>query len=129
MNRMIQIQKTTPKIYYKFTKDKMHLNCSISRSQERNLCLSVACPSKKWGPYCKKDCPECLNGGECHDVDGDCVCPPGFMGPHCETGLYVLNNTVCVLSLKMSVATICSHRVNTPPVHPLYHNIHIYPPH
>ncbi|XP_078114603.1 tyrosine-protein kinase receptor Tie-1 isoform X2 [Sander vitreus] len=43
------------------------------------------CPSKKWGPYCDKDCPECLNGGWCHDVDGDCVCPPGFMGTRCET--------------------------------------------
>ncbi|XP_019749913.1 tyrosine-protein kinase receptor Tie-1 isoform X2 [Hippocampus comes] len=44
-----------------------------------------ACPNKKWGPYCDKDCPECLNGGVCHDVDGDCICPPGFMGTRCET--------------------------------------------
>uniref|UniRef100_A0A7N6AF30 Tyrosine-protein kinase receptor Tie-1 n=1 Tax=Anabas testudineus TaxID=64144 RepID=A0A7N6AF30_ANATE len=43
------------------------------------------CPSKKWGPNCDKDCPECLNGGECHDVYGDCICPPGFMGTRCET--------------------------------------------
>ncbi|XP_068446087.1 tyrosine-protein kinase receptor Tie-1 isoform X2 [Clinocottus analis] len=43
------------------------------------------CPGKKWGPYCDKDCPECLNGGVCHDVDGDCICPPGFMGTRCET--------------------------------------------
>ncbi|XP_034066000.1 tyrosine-protein kinase receptor Tie-1 isoform X7 [Gymnodraco acuticeps] len=43
------------------------------------------CTSKKWGPYCDKDCPECLNGGVCHDVDGDCMCPPGFMGTRCET--------------------------------------------
>ncbi|XP_042370467.1 tyrosine-protein kinase receptor Tie-1 isoform X3 [Plectropomus leopardus] len=43
------------------------------------------CPSMKWGPYCDKDCPECLNGGVCHDVDGDCICPPGFMGTRCET--------------------------------------------
>ncbi|XP_039984349.1 tyrosine-protein kinase receptor Tie-1 isoform X3 [Xiphias gladius] len=43
------------------------------------------CPSKKWGPYCDKDCPECLNDGVCHDVDGDCICPPGFMGTRCET--------------------------------------------
>ncbi|KAM9796440.1 tyrosine-protein kinase receptor Tie-1 isoform X2 [Syngnathus typhle] len=44
-----------------------------------------ACPNKKWGPYCDKDCPDCLNGGVCHDVDGDCICPPGFMGTRCET--------------------------------------------
>ncbi|XP_029356920.1 tyrosine-protein kinase receptor Tie-1 isoform X3 [Echeneis naucrates] len=42
------------------------------------------CPSKKWGPNCE-DCPDCLNGGVCHDLDGDCVCPPGFMGTRCET--------------------------------------------
>lgn len=44
-----------------------------------------ACPAKKWGVQCDKDCPECLNGGVCHDSDGDCVCPPGFMGTRCET--------------------------------------------
>ncbi|KAM4549221.1 tyrosine-protein kinase receptor Tie-1 isoform 3-T3 [Odontesthes bonariensis] len=43
------------------------------------------CPGKKWGSYCDKDCPDCLNGGVCHDVDGDCICPPGFMGTRCET--------------------------------------------
>lgn len=42
------------------------------------------CPSDKWGPYCDRQCPECLNGGVCHDADGDCICPPGFMGMHCE---------------------------------------------
>ncbi|XP_047443623.1 tyrosine-protein kinase receptor Tie-1 isoform X2 [Mugil cephalus] len=44
-----------------------------------------ACPGNKWGPQCDRECPECLNGGVCHDVDGDCVCPPGFMGTRCET--------------------------------------------
>ncbi|KAF7657524.1 hypothetical protein LDENG_00025950 [Lucifuga dentata] len=43
------------------------------------------CTSKKWGLYCNMDCPECLNGGVCHDADGDCICPPGFMGTRCET--------------------------------------------
>uniref|UniRef100_A0AAQ6AEA3 Tyrosine-protein kinase receptor Tie-1 n=1 Tax=Amphiprion ocellaris TaxID=80972 RepID=A0AAQ6AEA3_AMPOC len=43
------------------------------------------CPSKKWGQTCDRDCPNCLNGGVCHDVDGDCICPPGFMGTRCET--------------------------------------------
>ncbi|KAM4629172.1 tyrosine-protein kinase receptor Tie-1 isoform 1-T1 [Polymixia lowei] len=43
------------------------------------------CPGKKWGAYCDKDCPECLNGGVCHDAEGDCICPPGFMGTRCET--------------------------------------------
>ncbi|XP_061201076.1 tyrosine-protein kinase receptor Tie-1 isoform X3 [Neopsephotus bourkii] len=43
-----------------------------------------ACPAKKWGPSCEKDCPNCLNGGICHDHVGECVCPPGFMGTRCE---------------------------------------------
>ncbi|XP_064927742.1 tyrosine-protein kinase receptor Tie-1 isoform X4 [Columba livia] len=43
-----------------------------------------ACPAKKWGPSCKKDCPDCLNGGVCHDHVGECICPPGFMGTRCE---------------------------------------------
>ncbi|NWI66727.1 TIE1 kinase, partial [Todus mexicanus] len=43
-----------------------------------------ACPMKKWGPSCEKDCPDCLNGGICHDHVGECVCPPGFMGTRCE---------------------------------------------
>ncbi|NXQ57495.1 TIE1 kinase, partial [Anthoscopus minutus] len=44
-----------------------------------------ACPAKKWGPSCEKDCPDCLNGGICHDYVGECICPPGFMGTRCET--------------------------------------------
>ncbi|NXV71723.1 TIE1 kinase, partial [Atlantisia rogersi] len=43
-----------------------------------------ACPAKKWGPSCEKDCPDCLNGGICHDHAGECICPPGFMGTRCE---------------------------------------------
>ncbi|KAF7711842.1 tyrosine-protein kinase receptor Tie-1 [Silurus meridionalis] len=43
------------------------------------------CTKNKWGTNCDKECPECLNGGVCHDKDGDCVCPPGFMGTRCET--------------------------------------------
>ncbi|XP_074858681.1 tyrosine-protein kinase receptor Tie-1 isoform X2 [Carettochelys insculpta] len=42
------------------------------------------CPAKKWGLSCEKDCPDCLNGGICHDGVGECICPPGFMGTRCE---------------------------------------------
>ncbi|XP_054608067.2 tyrosine-protein kinase receptor Tie-1 isoform X2 [Nothobranchius furzeri] len=42
------------------------------------------CPRMKWGPACDRDCPVCLNAGVCHGVNGDCVCPPGFMGTRCE---------------------------------------------
>ncbi|MBN3302201.1 TIE1 kinase, partial [Amia calva] len=54
-----------------------------------------ACADNKWGPECEKDCRECLNGGVCHDKEGDCICPPGFMGTRCETacreGMYGRN--------------------------------------
>uniref|UniRef100_A0A3B4UK16 Tyrosine kinase with immunoglobulin-like and EGF-like domains 1 n=1 Tax=Seriola dumerili TaxID=41447 RepID=A0A3B4UK16_SERDU len=63
----------------------LHFTHILCCSQERKLCFSADCPSNKWGPYCNQDCPECLNGGVCHDADGDCVCPPGFMGTRCET--------------------------------------------
>ncbi|XP_053105126.1 tyrosine-protein kinase receptor Tie-1 isoform X3 [Hemicordylus capensis] len=42
------------------------------------------CAAKKWGSLCDKDCPDCLNGGICHHVVGECICPPGFMGIRCE---------------------------------------------
>uniref|UniRef100_A0A8C5INA5 receptor protein-tyrosine kinase n=1 Tax=Junco hyemalis TaxID=40217 RepID=A0A8C5INA5_JUNHY len=54
-----------------------------------------ACPAKKWGPSCDKDCPDCLNGGICHDHVGECICPPGFMGTRCERGGFHLPSTGC----------------------------------
>ncbi|XP_062996302.1 tyrosine-protein kinase receptor Tie-1 [Elgaria multicarinata webbii] len=42
------------------------------------------CTDKKWGFFCDKDCPDCLNGGICHHIVGECICPPGFMGTRCE---------------------------------------------
>ncbi|XP_039179262.1 tyrosine-protein kinase receptor Tie-1 isoform X2 [Crotalus tigris] len=42
------------------------------------------CAAKKWGSFCDKECPDCLNGGICHHTVGECICPPGFMGTRCE---------------------------------------------
>ncbi|GAB5574968.1 tyrosine-protein kinase receptor Tie-1 [Prionailurus iriomotensis] len=42
------------------------------------------CGAGRWGPDCTKECPGCLHGGVCHDLDGECVCPPGFTGTRCE---------------------------------------------
>ncbi|XP_066515046.1 angiopoietin-1 receptor [Hoplias malabaricus] len=43
------------------------------------------CMDGKWGPSCIKDCPVCTNGGVCDDRTGECICPPGFKGPTCDT--------------------------------------------
>ncbi|XP_033636809.1 receptor-type tyrosine-protein phosphatase F-like [Asterias rubens] len=42
------------------------------------------CPQHKYDlTDCSNKCPRCLNGGVCSDVDGDCICPPGFGGKIC----------------------------------------------
>ncbi|XP_067114605.1 angiopoietin-1 receptor [Osmerus mordax] len=43
------------------------------------------CKAGLWGPVCEHRCPECSNGGVCHDDTGECICPPGFMGRTCES--------------------------------------------
>lgn len=47
----------------------------------------LACPEGKYGTLCNKDCPECHNGGLCHDITGTCICAPGFNGSNCEKGM------------------------------------------
>ncbi|KAL4635000.1 tyrosine-protein kinase receptor Tie-1 isoform X1 [Arapaima gigas] len=71
-----------------------------------------ACRDKKWGSDCDKDCPECLNGGICHDKQGDCICPPGFMGTRCETacraGMFGRNcQESCRSSMNCSGLSFC----------------------
>ncbi|XP_038066659.1 tyrosine-protein kinase receptor Tie-1-like [Patiria miniata] len=44
------------------------------------------CVAGKWNPpACDGVCDLCYNGGVCDDKTGDCICPPGFMGPNCLT--------------------------------------------
>lgn len=44
------------------------------------------CAKNKWGfPDCANNC-ECLNGGACDEMTGECLCPPGFKGSQCEVG-------------------------------------------
>ncbi|KAF0302449.1 Tyrosine-protein kinase receptor Tie-1 [Amphibalanus amphitrite] len=47
-------------------------------------CLPAGCPAGRFGPDCRDRCPYCLHGGQCHDVTGQCVCPPGFYGDRCQ---------------------------------------------
>uniref|UniRef100_A0A8C9WCT0 Tyrosine-protein kinase receptor Tie-1 n=1 Tax=Scleropages formosus TaxID=113540 RepID=A0A8C9WCT0_SCLFO len=66
----------------------------------------------KWGSDCDQDCPECLNGGICHDKQGDCICPPGFMGMRCETacraGMFGRNcQESCRSSMNCSGLSFC----------------------
>ncbi|KAH7971183.1 hypothetical protein HPB49_020005 [Dermacentor silvarum] len=42
------------------------------------------CAHGIYGPDCNFVCPECQNGGVCHDITGQCICPPGFRGQLCE---------------------------------------------
>ena len=51
------------------------------------LFIPAGCPANFFGTRCDKRCPRCLHGGRCHEVTGECVCPPGFVGSQCETGM------------------------------------------
>ncbi|KAJ8035144.1 Tyrosine-protein kinase receptor Tie-1 [Holothuria leucospilota] len=52
--------------------------------QGLNLLLVRACAPNKWGPpTCIGVCDSCYNGGICDESNGECVCPPGFMGNNC----------------------------------------------
>ena len=49
--------------------------------------VKTGCPQHKYDlTDCSNKCPRCLNGGVCSDVDGDCICPPGFGGKICGEG-------------------------------------------
>lgn len=38
-----------------------------------------------FGEGCNEIC-SCQNGGSCHHITGDCICPPGVKGLRCEDG-------------------------------------------
>ncbi|XP_077498600.1 phosphatidylinositol phosphatase PTPRQ-like [Amblyomma americanum] len=44
-----------------------------------------SCRHGMYGIDCNNQCPDCKNGGVCHDTSGECICPPGFKGHLCET--------------------------------------------
>ena len=52
--------------------------------------FKTACPRRKYGTECDETCRTCYNGGLCADDSDICICPPGFMGDHCEIGKHFL---------------------------------------
>lgn len=47
--------------------------------------LPAACPQGRFGPSCAHLC-NCGQGATCDPVTGNCTCPPGRTGAHCEHG-------------------------------------------
>ncbi|TDH11473.1 hypothetical protein EPR50_G00060690 [Perca flavescens] len=41
------------------------------------------CAAGTYGQDCKGVC-DCANGARCYNIDGGCLCEPGFHGPHCR---------------------------------------------
>lgn len=41
------------------------------------------CAAGTYGEDCKGVC-DCANGARCYNIDGGCLCEPGFSGPHCR---------------------------------------------
>lgn len=41
------------------------------------------CAAGSYGQDCKSVC-DCANGARCYNIDGGCLCEPGFSGPHCR---------------------------------------------
>ena len=39
--------------------------------------------SDRWGLGCQEEC-QCLHGGSCDPVTGECTCHPGYLGEECD---------------------------------------------
>ncbi|KAG0706166.1 Tyrosine-protein kinase receptor Tie-1 [Chionoecetes opilio] len=74
-------------IYKIITESANPVTSSTPGSEEYNVfsLLVQECPEHRCGLHCLEWCPDCLNGGMCDARNGECVCPPGVMGPRCQT--------------------------------------------
>ena len=47
------------------------------------------CTDKRYGPECRNVCQNCLNGEQCHHVNGSCPngCDKGTYGDNCDIGI------------------------------------------
>ncbi|XP_064476295.1 uncharacterized protein LOC135390530 [Ornithodoros turicata] len=64
------------------------------------------CHAKRYGPLCEHACPDCRNGGVCHDITGRCICPPGFKGEFCEEREF-LYDFACMRKLLRQIRLHC----------------------
>ena len=49
----------------------------------RSIIIISFFPDGNWGTDCSRPCP-CRNGGRCEPHTGQCLCPPGWKGIHCQ---------------------------------------------
>ena len=59
--------------------------------------FTLGCPASKYGANCEHTCRTCWNGGVCEHETGICICPPGYQGEQCETGV-LKNVTICYIT-------------------------------
>ena len=54
----------------------------------RLFLFSTECDGNKFGQNCEEECGECVNGEQCHHINGTCPsgCKRGFQGLHCNQG-------------------------------------------
>lgn len=51
----------------------------------RELLWGLSILQGVFGDGCNEIC-FCMNGGSCHHITGECICPPGVSGKQCEDG-------------------------------------------
>ncbi|XP_023213562.1 tyrosine-protein kinase receptor Tie-2-like, partial [Centruroides sculpturatus] len=81
--------------YYKSAKAISISDAGLFSLIENNTLVATrlivrVCEIGKYGPLCEYNCSNCLNGGVCHDITGECICPPGFNGTYCKNGNFML---------------------------------------
>jgi len=57
--------------------------CRCNPGFSGDKCDKAGCPDGNWGTDCSRPCP-CRNGGRCEPHTGQCLCPPGWKGIHCQ---------------------------------------------
>lgn len=64
-------------------KSRPALPCAYPTFCVAALRCNEECAAGTYGQDCKGVC-DCANGARCYNIDGGCLCEPGFSGPHCR---------------------------------------------